>query len=588
MKRFGRLQMKIASVVALTLLVVGFQNCTNGLAPVQQAPVAAAAAAAASMPALGCSTTGSCTQLTLQSPQDYQVYQRDSSNSSNISIAASLTSNSPFVRVVATDANGNILADTQLSPNTQGTNFSTSLKMSAGGWYKIWIQQLSNSTTVVAEGVINHVGIGEVFLTAGQSNSTWSGEVLQTNSALVSGAELSGPNTATLAWRSQIDAGKTYGSLWPNFANLLAAQLNMPVGIIEIGCGSTSLLHWVPSDIPGAISDPTLTCGTDAQTAGGLFNRLVNATKDLGTFRALLWHQGEGDIWTSAQDYHDRLKLIMVRLNATTPLPVPWFVANGSYTANSQEVDMTPASATDPTFSCNLTGKPMYWEADMVNVRKGQQMLWEDGSAYPGPDTDGLIGSTFRYGNDGRLDGACVHMNDTGLKTHGMLWYRVVSDSGIVPGSATVSGRSLTSVYMYYTTPAIAPSSLAPTFTPAPTTPPDYYFLTSAQTIANYTFSGLVFSLANQKPANGAPLMECTTANQLHFLSEQADCEGYTVAAQLGYMSEQASDLQTLPLYLFTDTNGDSYLTTTNLDAGFSQGLVLGGLLGFVYNPNQK
>lgn len=59
---------------------------------------------------------------------------------------------------------------------------------------------------------------------------------------------------------------------------------------------------------------------------------------------------------------------------------IPRFVANASY-GPGYEVDS----------ACNFTNRPIEWARAMLEIRAGQQALWRDRTAFPGPDTDGLI-----------------------------------------------------------------------------------------------------------------------------------------------------------------------------------------------------
>jgi hypothetical protein len=73
----------------------------------------------------------------------------------------------------------------------------------------------------------------------------------------------------------------------------------------------------------------------------------------------------------------------------------PWFVAQASY--------HTPED----------TGCPP--------IREAQRSLWQRGLAMHGPDTDTLTAAYRQNGGKG------THMNNAGLKAHGLLWAGTVS-----------------------------------------------------------------------------------------------------------------------------------------------------------------
>ena len=57
-------------------------------------------------------------------------------------------------------------------PVTAGTHaFSVKVTVPAGGWYRLELQAYSGSIGL-SQAQVAHVGMGEVFVVAGQSNST--------------------------------------------------------------------------------------------------------------------------------------------------------------------------------------------------------------------------------------------------------------------------------------------------------------------------------------------------------------------------------------------------------------------------------
>lgn len=245
--------------------------------------------------------------------------------------------------------------------------FSTEIPVLAGGWYQVEIRARNDSNTV-AQAVVPHIGVGEVFVTCGQSNSTNCGATRQnTTSGMV--ATFSG-----LDWRLANDpqpgAFDNYerGSCWPAFGDSLFAKYRVPIGISMTGTGGAPVSHWTP--------------GTPAFV--WLMTRVL--TLGPGGFRAILWHQGESNVRQSGDYYFTMLSATIKASQAVAGWPVPWFVAQASY--------------------CNPK-EPCFPE-----VRGGQRQLWETGLALPGPDTDTLTGD-YR-------DGA--HFNSKGLKAHGELW----------------------------------------------------------------------------------------------------------------------------------------------------------------------
>src|SRR5262249_50711532 len=157
-----------------------------------------------------------------------------------------------------------------------------------GGWYKMELQALQDKK-VVAEEAVDHVGIGEVFVIAGQSNATNCGEEQQKpQSGLVS-------SFAGDHWQPADDPqpgvhDKTGGgSPWPAFGDALVEKSHVPGGIASTGHSGSSVRAWQPG--------------------GELYNHMMNRIRQLGTqgFRAVLWHQGESDVGMTADEYAKQL-----------------------------------------------------------------------------------------------------------------------------------------------------------------------------------------------------------------------------------------------------------------------------------------
>jgi hypothetical protein len=343
--------------------------------------------------------------ILLSSPLDYQVFQRETRVQGAILIRGRslVPAEEVEARVVGQAITGPLAARWQkLSLDQHTGEFHTDLTTAAGGFYEVDIR-VRHGAHHIETLAVRHVGVGEVFVVSGQSNSTNYGEVPQvTQTGMVS--TFSGD-----AWRLANDPqpgvqdNSKLGSFIPSFGDALYRRYSVPIGVASVGHGSTSVRQWLPVGEPVEVM-PTMTkyISRDADgtltSDGTLFDGMMMRVKQLGVhgFRAVLWHQGESDSHQSpeheitGETYRRMLEHIIVATRSQAGWKIPWFVAQATY--------HTPADISCPP------------------IREAQRSLWQSGIAFEGPDTDTLT-SSYRQN-----DGKGTHLNDAGLKAHGQLW----------------------------------------------------------------------------------------------------------------------------------------------------------------------
>jgi hypothetical protein len=312
--------------------------------------------------------------VTLELPGEYQVFQRHTRLEGTIRLRGRVEAECDRVeaRLIGKALDGPLPGAWEPLLLTPGTlRFDHALATKAGGWYRAEVRALQGDK-VVAQTAVDHVGVGEVFVGAGQSNSTnCAPERIKPESGLV--AAFDGYH-----WRPADDPQPGVhdhtggGSYWPAFGDALAAKYGVPVGIASTGHSGTSVSAWRPG--------------------GELFRWLLTRMHQLGPhgFRAVLWHQGESDVGMAADAYAGRLTALIQGSQRAAGWDVPWFVARVSY--------HNPQNPSFPT------------------TRDGQKKLWDAGVALEGPDTDALVGDNRDEGGRG------VHFSPQGLRAHGQLW----------------------------------------------------------------------------------------------------------------------------------------------------------------------
>jgi hypothetical protein len=349
------------------------------------------------------------TDLQLFSPVNYQVFQRKSKFRGFITIRGRvrLPIESVEARVTGHSFTGELAATWhKISFDSNSGDFDADLPTVAGGFYSLEVRARLPAQ-VVKIVTVAHVGVGEVFIVSGQSNSTNYGELRQTSETRMV-TTFSGD-----AWRLADDPqpgvqdNSSKGSFIPSFGDALYRRYRVPIGIASVGHGSTSVRQWLPAGEPVEVM-PTMTKFVirsedgSLTSDGTLFNGMMKRIGQLGVdgFRAVLWHQGESDSHQSAEHeisadtYRRMLEHIILVTRQQAGWNIPWFVAQASY--------HTPEDSSCPP------------------IREAQRSLWGSGVALQGPDTDTLTGS-FRQNN-----GKGTHLSDAGLKVHGLMWARQV------------------------------------------------------------------------------------------------------------------------------------------------------------------
>jgi len=341
-------------------------------------------------------------ELTLTSPLEHQVVQRATPGKGLLRITGELSEDvSPEAAVQVRVGN-----ETRQMPwlqvnSVKGRKIIASYEAPAGGWWKLEVRIMLNDKEI-ALGKVPHVGVGEVFVVAGQSNSANHGEEKQTpQTGLV--ASFDG-TTWRLAEDPQPGASGGGGSFLPPLGDELARKLGVPIGFVACGIGATSVREWLPK---GATfpNPPTIESRVEKRpdglwmSKGDAYQTFLARMKPLGPrgFRAVLWHQGESD--ANQQDptrtlpgelYREYLTTLITTSRRDIGKAGPWFVAQASY--------HVPGDEASP------------------DIRAAQAAVCSEGTALAGPDTDSLTMEWREAGGQG------VHFSGPGLKEHARLW----------------------------------------------------------------------------------------------------------------------------------------------------------------------
>ena len=249
----------------------------------------------------------------------------------------------------------------------------------AGGWYRLEVR-CRDGETVTAAGSVEAIGVGEVFIVAGQSYAGGhNDEVLK----------VTDPSQAVATYDWQAKTWKVAhdppphngegGSIWPPLGDMLVPTLRVPVAFVNVSVGATSTTKWHPDE--------------------SLHKRLVEVGKEIGTFRAVLWQQGESDVIenTPIATYVRNMREIRDAASEGWGFEPIWLLAK---------------STLHPT----VYNKPI--EED--RIRTAIDQLWSQPGFRPGPDTDVL-------GGDNRGDAKSRrHFSALGQRRAALLWFAVL------------------------------------------------------------------------------------------------------------------------------------------------------------------
>jgi hypothetical protein len=333
--------------------------------------------------------------LSITKPTSYSVLQRSPGDTALMPVAGSYycaTNNVTKIEARAMVMPGGTGTNSNwqtISSNPNGTsgNFNANITVSKGGWYNIEVRCLDSASNSVLASNVQKVGVGEVFITAGQSNSCcFSENKLIPNDDRVTAVSC---DINDYNWRfaqdplPSVPSNLTYGqgtggSPWPSLGERLVTQLGVPVGFISCGEGGTSVLQWQPD--------------------GVLYPRIKAALLLVGIngARAILWHQGESDAsnGTPAVDYQQRLTNVINQSRSDAGWNIPWGVAVAAWS-------------------------PWATQTAIDNVHQGQYYVISSVSnVFQGAYTDDLI--------TGYRDSSQVHFNEAGLREHARRWFDIL------------------------------------------------------------------------------------------------------------------------------------------------------------------
>lgn len=352
-------------------------------------------------------------QIQITFPTTRAVFQRNTANQATVRVAGFYTTALNRVEARLTAINGGTSIDWRtVQNNPSGGSFVGELTSVTGGWYRLEVRGVFNDQ-IVGGSTLEPVGVGEVFIIAGQSNAQGDRPTGlpasddRVNAAIV-GQQNESVTDPGYPVFSKVDnnivvAPRGNGPYyWGRLGDLLVQRLGVPVMYFNVGWGATTVRNWresaetgqttyVYSGTPMPRSQPYANLKQAAQFYANMYG-----------LRAILWHQGEADNFTNTttDQYAGDLLWLVNRIRQETGKNVPWVISRASF-----DNDLA-----------------VFGRAKNANVIAGQNaVINPSGGVFPGPTTDDFITTADRRDN--------THLSDLGLTKVAAQWNDVLNDN---------------------------------------------------------------------------------------------------------------------------------------------------------------
>ena len=252
--------------------------------------------------------------ISITNLSQYQIFQRDG-NQSDIPVSGTYTGTCTSI-----EARFNGASYSTIDASPSGGTFSGLLINQPVGQGSVDVR-CSNNFEV--DDSVNDIGIGDVFIIAGQSNAMGRATNAQIYTHPTLKAVVFNENDLWLEANDPIDIDTNIGSPWPLVATEIMQSQNIPVGFLSTAQGGTGLVN------PDDWLVPT----------GTLYLNMLQQVSDseINAFKGVYWHQGENDINNSVTqlDYNTELDNLAAAIQTNVPGAPPMIVARVGYKTTS-------------------------------------------------------------------------------------------------------------------------------------------------------------------------------------------------------------------------------------------------------------
>lgn len=306
-------------------------------------------------------------QVGISFPTSRIVFQRSNNNTGSFVVSGSYQQEIPDqieAALVPVNAGQGTATNWQLVEKAPVGGVYSGTVTGAGGWYKLKVRVIRNGKATDSTEV-DRIGIGEVFLVAGQSNarglqnygapSANDDRVSCFNylNASFDPNELPEPTFSHLNADSYIAPYGYSAWAWGILGDQLVNRLNVPVLFYNVALEGTTSRAWRES---------TTWYASNPYTGGFYTNQLpysqlrvtLRQLTSLTGVRAVLWHQGESDTQfsLSEQEIVSNLQQVISQSRNDAGQNISWVVSKVSYNAyTSKAVTNAQTTVINTTFN---------------------------------------------------------------------------------------------------------------------------------------------------------------------------------------------------------------------------------------------
>jgi hypothetical protein len=314
--------------------------------------------------------------FTFTGPLTRQIFQRQA-GSTVIPITGATSGNNAKARLLPIAGELGSASDWQPVTITNGQ--VTGSIAAQPGWYDLQLKCYSG-TRLVSDSTLNKIGVGDLFLTCGQSNfGNFYQPLVTTNPNDKINSRGLGANVWRRAADPQATCDGTFSSVFPKLGDLITARTGYPVGFLNVAVSNSIMSSWAQ--------------------AGANYSRLTQAVAIIGATKSVLLHIGETDASASRDQtsFTTSLKSMIDGIRVATGVQTPIGIAR---TTHPNEAIGTGVLAACLDVGTNYAG------------------------CFLGAYTDTL-------GNSYRTD--TVHFNSsTGRDAHAALWFDALIAAGLI------------------------------------------------------------------------------------------------------------------------------------------------------------